>query len=323
MAKIIQMDEILFDTSFHVFNTDEDVQHNGWTQVHKFIEENIGENSFEFYHNTERGGYATQRLDGFYAVEERDNWLFISRGFTESSILKVTHDPSVSGLGFELVVRVAKNKSKPHQWVANLFATVLEYSHRECVNHEDIIGPVVIDNVPFTEILVLRDFIWNKPIETEFGRVEFYQLVLLHSDEAEQALEVGPMLYTKWLFQLCVPCNDPLRTLCIADHLLENIKKSIIPNDNIVVREIGINQQWFMTKQDLFDIMLSMLQFRPYITKTLVFYPIGISPEKQYENHTSVFIGGALYSSLLEFYRRVGTFIISQDPDIVITLSDY
>lgn len=323
MAKVIQLDENFFDDSFHVYNTDEDVLDNGWAKVHEFIENNVGENTIEFYHNTERGGYATQRLDGIYVVEERDNWLFISRGFTESSILKVTNNPHVSGLGFELVLRVVKGEEKPHQWVANLFATILEYSHSEHVKHGDIVGPAEIDGIPFTEILVLRDFLWNKPVDTEFGSVEFYQLVLLHPGEAEEALRTGTSLYTKWLFQMCVPCNDPHRKPCVTDDVLENIKKLIIPNNEIVIEETGINQRWFMTRKDCLDIMVSMLRFRPYVTNTVVFYPLGGSPEKQYEDRTSIFISGALYGSILECCHRVGTFPISEDPDIVLTLSAY
>lgn len=325
MAKTVRLGENFFDNSFHVYNTDEEVLDNGWHKVHEFIEENIGENTLEFYHNTERGGYATKRLDGIYVIEERDNWLFISRGFTETSSLKVSSNADRSGLGFELVFRVSKGtkgKEVPHQWVANLFATILEYAHSESVHPEDIIGPAEIDGVPFSEILILQDFLWNKPLETDFGSVEFYQVVLLYPEEAEFALRTGPYLYTKWLFQLCVPCNDPEREPSNPDDVIENIRKLVMPNQDIVIEETGLNQRWFMTRKDCLDILVSILRFRPYITDKIVFYPLGGVPDKEHSDCIQVFVSGALYRSLVEAHDKVGSFQISKDPDIIMTLTE-
>jgi len=325
LSKVVRLDENFFDDSFHVYNTDEDVADNGWHQVHNFIEENIGENTVEFYHNTERGGYATKRLDGIYVVEERDNWLFISRGFTETSILKVKDDYDTSGLGFELVFRLAKRGGEDEdesQWVANLFATILEYAHNDTIHSEDIVGPLRIEGIPFTEVLLLKDFLWSDTLDTKFGSVEFYQVVLLHSQESEMAIRVGPHLYTKWLFQMCVPCNDVERKPSEPDAIIENIKKLIIPDNDISVEEEGLNQRWFMSRKTCRDILVSMLRFRPYVAKDVVFYPLGGVPTEGHQDLTQIFISGALYRSIVSVIYRVGSFSISEDPDIVLTLSE-
>ena len=104
------------------------------------------------------------------------------------------------------------------------------------------------------------------------------------------------------------------------DKIIAGIDKNIIPDDSITIEETGLNQQLTMSRATCRDILISMLKFQPYITHSVVVSPIGGVVGQEYGDLVHIYIGGGLYRSIAEVHDKVGTFSVSRDPDISLTL---
>jgi hypothetical protein len=124
-------------------------------------------------------------------VDHPAHWHVVGYGLSELDA-KESNDAAVSGLGFELVVRLEPEGEGPPMWAVDLLANLAAYvwssGHGFESGHTvDLRGPIRLDErTPITAAALVTDPQLGVMEDGPFGRVEFLQLVGIHADELEQ-----------------------------------------------------------------------------------------------------------------------------------------
>jgi suppressor of fused-like protein len=164
-----------------------------------------------------------------HAIEQPPHWHLVTCGLSEL-FTKESADPTVSGWGFELTLRLRRDDDELPAWACDLLTTlaahVWQTGHDFAYgDHVDLRGPIRLDrDTAITAAAVAVD-----PglvgLSGPFGRVEFLQLVGLTADELE--------LCRAW------QTADVLGLLTAADPLLitDLSRRSLL--DDPAVRELA------------------------------------------------------------------------------------
>lgn len=132
------------------------------------------------------------RLDGisaFRAEGERPHWHIVSYGLSEL-YMKEREDPSTSGFGFELTLRLARApaESAPPRWALDMLQNLARYVYDsgkvlEPGHHLNANGPIARELQTALRGLLFVGDPELPAIETPNGRVEFVQAVGVTLDE--------------------------------------------------------------------------------------------------------------------------------------------
>lgn len=130
------------------------------------------------------------------APDTPPQWHLVTRGLTELDA-KESPDRSRSGWGFELTLRLPRGEdeegeeaARAQEWAANFLTNLAAYvwtSGNACAagHHLDLRGPIKLKtHTPITAAALVRDPGLGS-IDTDFGSVEFLQVVGLHAEELE------------------------------------------------------------------------------------------------------------------------------------------
>jgi hypothetical protein len=141
-------------------------------------------------------------LDGVSVYARTDpvpHWHYVGYGMSEL-YEKESEDPDISGWGFELTFRLARDPVEPEApvWPANLMQNLARYVFRsgnwfEPGHHMDANGPIAADR-PDSAIRAIAFALDPElgEISTPHGTVQFLQIVGLTEDEYEAARQWSP-----------------------------------------------------------------------------------------------------------------------------------
>jgi suppressor of fused-like protein len=130
-------------------------------------------------------------LDQIAGRREGDHWHLATYGLTEIDA-KESADPTVSGWGFELGIRVecGTDAERPPDWAADLLTTLAVYvwtsRHPFAAGHHLALGgPIRLDaTTELTAAVVVADPVVT-PFDSPFGAAELLHLVGVTADELE------------------------------------------------------------------------------------------------------------------------------------------
>src|SRR5215469_6617677 len=146
------------------------------------------------------GDGGTDPLDGIsaYVAEEPPHWHFVTFGFSELG-QKVSPDKEVSGWGFELSLRLARQarEDSPPQWPVGFLQSLARYVFKNKMPFDDEHyirwgGPITRLEETRLEALVFATDPQLGEISTPNGRVKFLSAIGITSDEHAFAAAQGP-----------------------------------------------------------------------------------------------------------------------------------
>jgi hypothetical protein len=124
-----------------------------------------------------------------YAVDAPvRHWHFISYGFSEL-YEKEWENPAVSGFGFEVTLRLARNdEAEPPGWALNFLQNLARYVFQtgngfEPGHHVDLNGPIALGSPTKIKAIAFMEDPQLGTMETPNGRVQFLQIVGITLDE--------------------------------------------------------------------------------------------------------------------------------------------
>ncbi|MDP9122558.1 MAG: suppressor of fused domain protein, partial [Acidobacteriota bacterium] len=131
-------------------------------------------------------------LDGI-SVYPRDtpvpHWHFVTYGLSEL-YEKESDDPSTSGYGFELTLRLRRTTgdAEPPAWAINFLQNLARYVFSSgnafaAGHHMDLNGPIALDRETAIRAVAFTPDPELEPLATPFGRVELLEVVGLTLDE--------------------------------------------------------------------------------------------------------------------------------------------
>jgi len=169
-------------------------------------------------------------LDGVSAYKRDDHWHFVSYGLSEL-YEKESDDEAVSGYGFELTFRLARQSvdEAPPVWAMNFMQNLARYVFDsgnvfEAGHYLDANGPIASDEpTELTAVCFAQDPELS-PIDTPHGSVAFLQIVGVTADEHDAMRR-----WNSDKFQAIMKVDSPL--------LLTELSR------NCIMGDAGVQQQ--------------------------------------------------------------------------------
>lgn len=192
----------------------------GWDAIDQALAIGYGEEvPVEHYGTSLMNGEDTE--DPLYGIsvylrrQPVEHWHYITYGFTEI-YFKESHNVDVSGLGFELTLRVKReeNESEPPVWPVNLlrniaihvFSTgkILDNGHSMNVN-----GPIAQNTRTLLQAVCFKEDSELPIINSPYGKAQFLQVVGITLDELD--------LMRRWNRKAMIKILNKVTPLCIID----------------------------------------------------------------------------------------------------------
>lgn len=170
----------------------DDLDERGWDAVTQAVSQHYP-GAREFHVAYSPGLHFGSALQGCSALPGPDHWFYVTYGLTELWG-KDSDDPTTSGFGYELTMRVRRSPSDetPPQWPYRALIVLAQYvrSGRQELWLGDRIrladGVTDDPDGALTTLAVTADPV-VEPIETPNGRVAFWQAVALTDADVEDA----------------------------------------------------------------------------------------------------------------------------------------
>jgi hypothetical protein len=144
------------------------------------------------------GDGSLQHISAYRVEEPRPHWHLVGYGLTEL-VRKVSADPTTSGRGFELTMRVDRGaEEQAPGWALELVQSLASWavaSGRRFVEgqHMNVQGPLSLDEpTELRAVALVRDPVLGR-IDTPHGAVEFLQIVGLTLDELDLCRREGTL----------------------------------------------------------------------------------------------------------------------------------
>lgn len=150
-------------------------------------------------------------IDGVsvYRAARPAHWHLVTFGLSEL-YAKESDEPAVSGWGFELTMRVPRQRGdQAPLWALGLLQGIAKQTHvqarrRAVGDRIDVEGPIIGQTTALTALLMAEDPHLGT-IDTPHGRLQFLQMVGITADELAFARQAGSDRLLEWLGQ-----RDPL-----------------------------------------------------------------------------------------------------------------
>ena len=144
----------------------------------------------------------SDNLQGCSAYRARDHWHYISYGLSELYVPSPSHDPEISGWGFELTLRVPGEAPDPPQWPFTMVNEMAKHVNSNLVLLQDgdridlrlpVTGFPSLPDAPDTGLSVFALCVDPElgEIDTPNGHVVFLQLVGVTAAEKREMIETS------------------------------------------------------------------------------------------------------------------------------------